>query len=129
MNPTIYLGIFVPLFLTVLLAAGGVFVFRGSYYKSLPGRVRELEQDVERKDAALKRQDRELQFVKGIANQTPEILKLIELFGTHTRVADERFDKMETMFMSLDKRLTSNHNLINKMLNTIEEDMKKRGNV
>ncbi|HET7713818.1 MAG TPA: hypothetical protein VFK94_06260, partial [Patescibacteria group bacterium] len=72
--------------------------------KSLPGRVRELEQDAERKDLALKRQAEELELWKGVATQTPEIKKVLELFQRHERLADHRhkeLDRQHTTILNL----------------------------
>jgi hypothetical protein len=72
-----------------------VFLFRGTYYKSLPGRIRELEESDVRKDAALKRQHEELQMWKGVATQTPEIQKLLEFYERHEKNANDRMDTVD----------------------------------
>ena len=90
MTTDLLITIFVLLLITIPAAIGGVFVFRGTYYRSLPGRVRELEDDSIRKDKALKRQAEELDMWKGIATQTPEIRELIEIFKLHgSKTSDE----------------------------------------
>lgn len=95
MSVELVITIFVLMALTIPAAIGGVFVFRGTYYKSLPGRIHELEEDSIRKDTALKRQATELELWKGVATQTPEIKKLLELYETHDRRAEARFTQVD----------------------------------
>lgn len=83
MNTELLLAIYGLFGVSVPVAIGGVFLYRGAYYKTLPGRVRELEDDAMRKDTALKRQADELELWKGVATQTPEIRELIEIFKIH----------------------------------------------
>jgi hypothetical protein len=93
-SPELIVTLFVLASLTIPAAIGGVIVYRGTYYKSLPAKVLALEEDAERKDAALKRQAAELELWKGIATQTPEIQELVKLFKVHHEGADERFNKV-----------------------------------
>lgn len=95
MSPELVVTIFVLMALTIPAAIGGVFVFRGTYYRSLPGRIKELEESDVRKDLALKRQAEELQMWKGVATQTPEIKKLLELYEVHDKRAENRFTQVD----------------------------------
>lgn len=94
-SPELIVTIFVLMALTIPAAIGGVFVFRGTYYKSLPARIDQLESENERKTAALQRQAAELDHWKGVATQTPEIRKLLEFYERHDTRAEGRFTKIE----------------------------------
>jgi hypothetical protein len=77
--------------LTIPVAIGGVFLGRNTYYKSLPARVKELEDEVLRTRAANERLGTELDMWRSVATQTPEIKELVALFGQHHKDASERF--------------------------------------
>lgn len=95
MNPDLLVTVFVLVAITVPAAVGGVFVFRGTYYKSLPARIAQLEAENERHVAALHRQAEELSLWKSVATQTPEIKKLLEFYEKHDKRAEERFNSTD----------------------------------
>jgi hypothetical protein len=76
--------------LTIPVAIGGVFLGRNTYYKSLPARVKELEDEVLRTRAANERMGTELDMWRSVATQTPEIKELVALFGQRTVAAAYR---------------------------------------
>lgn len=91
MSPDFIVGLLVLMGLTLPVAVGGVIIGRNTYYKSLPARVKELEDEVLRTRAANKRMGEELELWRGVATQTPELKELIELFGQHHKDATDRF--------------------------------------
>jgi hypothetical protein len=85
MNSTVILGIFVPVFLTLLLAVGSVYAFRGSYYKSLPGQVAELQK-------ALQRVGAENVMLKDMVIGKAELKEIIEILKKHDEEAEVRHE-------------------------------------
>lgn len=127
MSPELVITIFVLMALTIPAAIGGVFVFRGTYYKSLPGRIEQLEEDSERKDAALKRQADELQMWKSIATQTPEIRKLLEFYERHNAEAATRFTHIDSQHDKMIRDNDKQHAEILRHLISIEAVLNERG--
>jgi hypothetical protein len=106
-DPNFIVALYVFIIIALPASVAGLFVFRGAYYKQLPGKVQVLEAALEgeqeankeqekRTQAALKRQARELEMWKGVATQTPEIKKLLELYEKHDEEASERYEELVT---------------------------------
>lgn len=90
MNTTAILGVFVPAFLALILALGGVFVFRGSYYKSLAGRVDELEERDQRNYLENQRLRQENETLRRLVTGEIALEQLVELARKHEDKANTR---------------------------------------
>lgn len=107
MNPQTVLGIFLPLFLSLMVAIGGVIVFRGSYYKSLSKRVDELEDKDHKSYTEIQRLRNENETLRRIVTGEVALEQLVELDRLHENKANERH---RDLFLKLEelKRVIKN---------------------
>lgn len=107
MSAEFIVGALVLIGLTIPVAIGGAVIGRNTYYKSLPARVKELEEEVLRARAANERMGTELDMWRGVATQTPELLELIRLFGEHNENVSDNFKESSKQHVEILGQLIS----------------------
>lgn len=85
MDTTLILSIFVPAFLLVLLGLGGVKIYQGNYYKSLPGELDRLQK-------AFERISNENVMLKDMVIGKAELTEIIGILRHHDEEAENRHE-------------------------------------
>lgn len=79
------ISIFIPVFLTLCLAIGGVVAYRGSYYRSLPAQITYLTSE-------LQRVSNENEVLRNIVFGKKELEEIIEILKDHDKEAEKRHE-------------------------------------
>lgn len=90
MTEATVLSIFLPTFLTLVTAVGGVFVFRGQYYKSLSKRMDELEEKEQKGYIENQRLRSENETLRRLVTGEIALEKLVDLYREHEKEAGIR---------------------------------------
>lgn len=101
------LAIYVPIFLTLTAGLGGVFLFRGQYYKSLAQRVDELEAKDHKSYEEIQRLRQENETLRRLVTGEMALEQLIELHRSHKNEADMRNQRLIELLQELRKMVAA----------------------
>jgi hypothetical protein len=90
MNTATILSIFIPIFLTLSAGIGAVFLFRGTYYKSLAVRLDELEEREHKGYLENQRLRGENETLRRLVTGEVALEQLVELNRLHEVAAERR---------------------------------------
>lgn len=92
MSPEFIVTLFILIALTIPAAIGSVIVFRGTYYKSLPGKVEALEKELLHKEGIVERQTQEILLLKDMVIGKAELKEIIGILQRHDAEAERRHE-------------------------------------
>lgn len=90
MSPEATLTVFLPLMLTLIVSVAGVFLFRGTYYKSLAKRLDEFEDRDQRNYEESRRLRSENETLRRLVTGEVALEQLVELHRAHESSATNR---------------------------------------
>lgn len=108
MNTTTILSIFIPTFLTLAAGIGAVFLFRGTYYKSLAGRLDELEEREHKGYLENQRLRSENETLRRLVTGEVALEQLVELNRIHEHNAVTRQNALLSVMDQLKQTVIEN---------------------
>lgn len=105
MNAANFLTVFIPLFITLAAALGGVWIFRGKYYEGLAQRVDHLEEKDTKNYQEIQRLREENETLRRLVTGEIALERLIDLDRQHEHSAKERHTQLLKLLDELRKEL------------------------